>query len=933
MTSLSTLVCGLRDDDVELSLENEVLKKWGLYNALRSFSDRARISGAGSHNIAIDPKADTELLSWYESGSGNDLYSFSGTNIISVSLKDTNYNNAHDCYLKGQFCDALIYLDYAFESRDQSVDARLWTLRAKVMNAVEDHLETLKSIVHVQEAERSFELYIEGAKALEKLGLVITSEEWLKTIVLSASGDISRDKWVQTAYKLLQEIHTQRVYLPYVKEAPVRVFITGSGRGLAPTKTVLKGQLLFAELPELIEQNMASDSITACAHCGLSLVKPEDVFSKGHLAIADLQRAFKKFWPKRKSTPCKTCDRVVYCNDTCRDAAWQRYHKVICPTVPNSTVAMLYDVRKSFRDVMPTDGSSWQGWWNAEFSPTLLSKLWATIISTAKLAATGTGQPSKTDWVKAASQFEKYSSAGGSVSAQETIPKMFELMVNIFKRSKVLRYDVTAEDFNKRHQQVQTNFIEFHDVTDALHGFVDKMRQDPKRNKKIGQFFQEPLPRAEFHGLFPLASTINHSCFPNAKILSGVLDGKPGIRVMATKEIEAGEEITVAYVDTGLKKAERRKKLWSRYAFLCQCPRCLYEGDGPEVCTHCGKKADDGPNISSTLVLNKDAPVYESSCLSRSNKPQLIPFSTKGTPVAIVPAAGNVTPTSTGTSSTTVKQSTTSTPSTIANPTTTATANMTPTTTMISSASETDSTTSTLSSTAAPLATATTFNNSTLSTTDTPKIPDRHSTIATPSATALITNRVKDSPKMTAVVASSLLTSEDPQEMNLSANSEVIKTQMTRLAFGDSMFSACTAEIPEQGDHRSEQVCTYSTLRNANNDSFVIKQSRDESRVTHPGPSVESTSHNQGMSPNALRINQDTDCGSCCHDDRDGNIKTSHNINESLTGEMMAGNRAGLRAPTSFPHCGRCGRAWYCSQACQKEAWKKGHKKVCAKKL
>lgn len=30
-----------------------------------------------------------------------------------------------------------------------------------------------------------------------------------------------------------------------------------------------------------------------------------------------------------------------------------------------------------------------------------------------------------------------------------------------------------------------------------------------------------------------------------------------------------------------------------------------------------------------------------------------------------------------------------------------------------------------------------------------------------------------------------------------------------------------------------------------------------------------------------------------------------------------------------FPSCGRCHKAWYCSKACQKAAWKKGHKEIC----
>ena len=30
-----------------------------------------------------------------------------------------------------------------------------------------------------------------------------------------------------------------------------------------------------------------------------------------------------------------------------------------------------------------------------------------------------------------------------------------------------------------------------------------------------------------------------------------------------------------------------------------------------------------------------------------------------------------------------------------------------------------------------------------------------------------------------------------------------------------------------------------------------------------------------------------------------------------------------------FPACSRCRNAWYCSSACQKSAWKRGHKLIC----
>lgn len=55
---------------------------------------------------------------------------------------------------------------------------------------------------------------------------------------------------------------------------------------------------------------------------------------------------------------------------------------------------------------------------------------------------------------------------------------------------------------------------------------------------------------------------------------------------------------------------------------------------------------------------------------------------------------------------------------------------------------------------------------------------------------------------------------------------------------------------------------------------------------------------------------------------------------DSVTDDKMK-SKSGLRFEkeglAKYPHCGRCGRAWYCSEKCQKEAWKAGHKQICGK--
>ena len=78
--------------------------------------------------------------------------------------------------------------------------------------------------------------------------------------------------------------------------------------------------------------------------------------------------------------------------------------------------------------------------------------------------------------------------------------------------------------------------------------------------------------------LFPLTARINHSCEPCAEVKSEVFVDAH-IDVVATRDIEEGEEITISYINIGRSEGRkdrhrRMKELRSRYLFECQCSRC-----------------------------------------------------------------------------------------------------------------------------------------------------------------------------------------------------------------------------------------------------------------------------------------------------------------------------------------------------------------------
>jgi hypothetical protein len=71
-------------------------------------------------------------------------------------------------------------------------------------------------------------------------------------------------------------------------------------------------------------------------------------------------------------------------------------------------------------------------------------------------------------------------------------------------------------------------------------------------------------------GTFPIASLLNHSCYPNCIVIFK----KSEISVIALRDIPKGDELTIAYIDPITNYAARQKDLRERYYFECKCEFC-----------------------------------------------------------------------------------------------------------------------------------------------------------------------------------------------------------------------------------------------------------------------------------------------------------------------------------------------------------------------
>eukprot|EP00730_Choanoeca_flexa_P000118 TRINITY_DN10051_c0_g1_i1.p1 TRINITY_DN10051_c0_g1~~TRINITY_DN10051_c0_g1_i1.p1 ORF type:complete len:349 (+),score=80.42 TRINITY_DN10051_c0_g1_i1:2-1048(+) len=92
------------------------------------------------------------------------------------------------------------------------------------------------------------------------------------------------------------------------------------------------------------------------------------------------------------------------------------------------------------------------------------------------------------------------------------------------------------------------------------------------------------ITRPDAEGLKCLSSEythlINHDCMPNAIIdaHTSVAQSKQTraakVVVRACRDIKAGEEISLSYVDTNLSTNARQRELQSKHGFRCRCDRC-----------------------------------------------------------------------------------------------------------------------------------------------------------------------------------------------------------------------------------------------------------------------------------------------------------------------------------------------------------------------
>lgn len=83
-------------------------------------------------------------------------------------------------------------------------------------------------------------------------------------------------------------------------------------------------------------------------------------------------------------------------------------------------------------------------------------------------------------------------------------------------------------------------------------------------------------PSSRGQGIYAVGCLFNHSCAPNLNVQYSTANDET-LSVVALRDIAAGEELTISYIDTALPNAVRQQQLFEHYLFECGCPRCVTE--------------------------------------------------------------------------------------------------------------------------------------------------------------------------------------------------------------------------------------------------------------------------------------------------------------------------------------------------------------------
>ncbi|KAK4883114.1 hypothetical protein RN001_006433 [Aquatica leii] len=358
------------------------------------------------------------------------------------------------------------------------------------------------------------------------------------------------------------------------------------GRGVFAKKNFPSGTVIFEEDPLVCCQFSwnASYMYRTCHHC-LRPLETAQENAQRLTANEELILPYPECCSTDKSAivSCILCG-VEYCSSDCMTIAFNRYHRTLCFKT------------KERNNLHPLEQLN-EAWKQTHYPPET-----NTIMIIPRLLATIQQADNPDQMLQNVLQFSHR-------TINEDAQLVHKLLGDKFSEQLVLLYNIllqavphkgveqllTIEGFQSLLALIGTNGqgvgtsavsqwvtrsseLPLPDAEkQQLDNFIDKLYEDMDRVS--GNFLNN-----EGVALFSLQSSANHSCVPNSE--PTYLHNNSRLSLVALKDIAAGEEITISYLDECnlfRSRHSRHKILMENYLFICQCPKCESQVNDPDV--------------------------------------------------------------------------------------------------------------------------------------------------------------------------------------------------------------------------------------------------------------------------------------------------------------------------------------------------------------
>ncbi|PSN44796.1 SET and MYND domain-containing protein 5 [Blattella germanica] len=365
----------------------------------------------------------------------------------------------------------------------------------------------------------------------------------------------------------------------------VRVIGEPKGKGLFAVKPFKAGEVIFEERPLVCCQfawNYAYGYL-ACDFCLRPLESAEENVRR-LTRKKDLILPYPHCCPTNKEThtDCPSCG-VQYCNTSCKDQAWNQYHRTLCLR------SHLHNANHPLEQLN-------EAWKHMHYPPES-----ASIMLLARMVATVQQAEDPAGAMHLFLQFCHRTVNEEEEIAHKLLGEQFSGQLQLLRElmAQALYSDSVQEWFmpdgfrslvalvGTNAQGVGTSpFSEWvkkvtelelpTDEKQKLDSFIDKLYED--LDDELGGFLN-----TEGSALYPLQSACNHSCEPNA--MPTFPHSNFQLTMCAIKDIAPGEEIYISYLDEcALERSRhsRLKILRENYLFTCHCTKCEAQIGDPD---------------------------------------------------------------------------------------------------------------------------------------------------------------------------------------------------------------------------------------------------------------------------------------------------------------------------------------------------------------